>query len=510
MELTGRYNLENGFHENQMTGGSVYENEQFYSVAFDACKEHFAETITTLFQNYQYECIEQVEDLFLAVLYEKENKKLYLFTDITTSPLNLYYTVSEKELFYSTSLKKLLLHSGIKRKMDMRAAKIFTHNGYICGNRTLIEGVKKLAFGEILEAGVDTFQIKQYPYSLKTRTVEEAKSIYMQTIKESIEEHISQEEEVYMPLSGGYDSNCILANIRQFNQKTVHAFTVGSKNGTNEIPIVEKIVDQEPNIILKSQEVSKDLFDRFPDIIWRLDGCTYESGVFLQYALANMVHQWGGKKLLCGESNNEIQNEKYYEDLQNVLKGNITETHILSYSENPFVATNLMILKKSSIMLNSFGIVGLYPYKNKKVVEISNTLKDVNGSQRTIFKQECKKIIEDERINLMKSLGGTTGIRSVLSENDRNRIAKITSQNALIQKVRHQKVKLYYPESILKRKAREVVHYIRKTFLKKQADPDETCIRELYLMIFNELFITGKYDSNFEDSQISIKTSDLI
>ena len=507
MQFTGYYSFLDGHAKIESTCCEVFEDEEVLAVIAEPENTYTAEEFVSLFRSHGIRLAESASEMFLAVVYEKKYKRLSIFSDITTSPYNLYYTSNNEAFYFSTSLKELLINSGIRRMMNMNAARSFLANGYVFGKETLINNVNKISFGVSVRVTLRGVEVDSLKYSINSFTEEEARNYYQESIHKSIERSIDNNT-IAIPLSGGLDSNCILGVIRSLTEEKIRAFTIGSKNGNNEIPVARGIAKIVGNIEHHTYEIDESLFDLLPEIVWRLDGCVYESGIFLQYALARLVNQSNISVLICGESNNEIQSERYVSNLQETLSGNINEYQEIPYAKNPFIATNLMVLKKSSVMLNSFGITGRYPYKNKEVVECAHALRNVNGSNRNVFRKITEKVVEPAVFNLIESIGGTTGVSSITSEKVLHSIHRQLKKDHTIRTIYKVGHPIQYSEKLhsVKMKLREIKGRLigSKNYL------DDTPIKELYLKIFEELFITGKYDNFFKCPKIEIKTHDII
>lgn len=421
----------------------------------------------------------------------------------------MYYTTQNREVYFSTSLKDLLKASKIQRTLNYNSAEAFITNGYVYGKETLIEGVYKLDFGKAIKISREGIQELPCTYSVEDIGEEAAEKTYGSAIRAAVNACLEQTSrcQIAMPLSGGLDSNCILGTIRRQTDENIKVFTIGSANGSNEIPTAEQIASVVSNINHYSYVVDNSMFHMLPEIIWRLDGCVYESGVFLQYALARLVSQENCPYLICGESNNEIQSEKYVSNLNAVLNNEIGYSEQLLYSRNPFIATNLMVLKKSSIMLNSFHVTGLYPYKDKQNVVCAHSLRKINGSERKLFRKECMKAISPKVGDLLNSIGGTTGTSSVLTNSQLHQIKKCMKKDKLISTVHQTGRNIRYAEKYHAEK--QFLRKIKGRLMNNKAYWDDRPVKELYIRMFYELFISGEYDALFSHEDLNACNFDI-
>ena len=74
-----------------------------------------------------------------------------------------------------------------------------------------------------------------------------------------------------------------------------------------------------------------------------------------------------------------------------------------------------VILRKSALMLKSFGIEGKYPYLDKNVIANSMALKDFNKSDKAFHKDNCRKLFDREVSKVIHKEGGATSFHSLFA-----------------------------------------------------------------------------------------------
>ena len=471
---------------------------EFDIAASDTMQKEFCRDLAEQWKEKKNRFYNDRDEMFLVTF--REGKTFHAAADMSSYNLDFYYTVRDEVLYYSTDLLELLKESRIPRKLNLRGARIFLANGCILGKETLVESVFKLEFGKELIADGSGVRQVSYPYSIDESLKEsDLKPIYADYIRESIDRHINAEGDIYIPLSAGFDSNFILDAIQRKTDRTVHAFTVGSREGTNEIDRVAKNTALLSHVQHHTGLVTKETFQAYPDIIRRLQGSCYESGIFLQYVMAELAAETGARSMICGESADEVQKETYIPNMHDVLDGKIVpEDQSYAYC-NPFINTNLLVLKKSSLMLNSFGITGEYPFKDKRIVSAGYAMRHLNGLKKKYFKECCRRDLHPEIMaNIIKS-GGTTELWSVIDAGEIDRINHLIGSLPARKEVKDS-TEIRVTDRV--RKAKE--DHDRKRWIKKHIlhenlpDLNETPVRQLYILLFEELFLSGKYDMQKE------------
>ncbi len=521
--IGGRIDYSTHIPEFECENADCFENEYTKVLATSPTNSDIAHLMASLYREYGCKCVNHIDDMFLSVIWDKKEKSVYILSDITTSTLNMYYTENNGAFYFSTNLKQLLLESNIERSINLRAARAFIANGYVLGQETLLSGVFKLSFGNLIL--VKACAAKQIPceFVFNKKEYREGKRTLLKTIRGSIEESFDGEK-INMPLSGGFDSNIILDTALKSSSKQVAAFSIGSKTGKSELDSVKKIADiNSERVELYTDLVDYDYFDKLTDIVWRLDGCVYESGVFLQYALAKLAASHGVGSLVCGESSDEVQSRYYYESMKRASSGSATMNEKLYLFADPFIGTNMIVLKKSSVMLNSYDIVGKYPFKNKKVVETAASVARLNGTCKKYYKKQCQKEFDSKILSVVKTTGGTTGINSVVTASDIEKIKSITSSNRLIEAIardggtviRTSRTKKLRRKQIIGRAVAEIRDKgLRQGLagLKKNQGSlsSATELKKLCVLIFCELYVSGKYDGDFTSREVPVSTRELL
>ena len=227
---------------------------------------------------------------------------------------------------------------------------------------------------------------------------------------DALTQSLGKRDSINLALSGGFDSNMLLYLVKSlFPTTKVDCFSVGGTIGTNEISTAYSIAQKYDNVNFTSALVSSSTLDSFDDIVFRLQGCTYERGIFLQYELAKMLHSHNCTHLICGECADQVFHSDSYKDLD---EGRF----LYGYKESPFEMASYVVLKKSAVMLNSFGITGIYPYLDTGVVEIGAMTRLKNGDNKAFHRQQCKKYIPKDIFNSLCKVGGSTQLLPLMDK----------------------------------------------------------------------------------------------
>lgn len=358
---------------------------------------------------------QKVTGVYIALIYDTAAKKLYGYHDRSTSPYILYYTENNGSVYIGTSLKSLLTASEIKRKLNEFAVEDFIVNGYNYGAETLICDVLKLKAFHRIEVGTDGCVQAKTAYPLTEMTKGEAIDAFRPVVDRAVRKCFDGEPEINLPLSSGFDSNYIAYISEKDSDVPINAFSVGGKFGKNELPVVEKNAKIYKRMDLRSALTDDDTLQNLPDIVWRLEGSVYEVGLFLQYELAKLVSENGKKYLICGECADQVMNKYYLQKDRIEPEKADGKPMYYEFSEYPFIFGNYLILKKSGIMANSFGIETRYPYLDNEVVSVSHALRSINGKDKRVHTANCSECLPEEILQNMSKIGGATECHSLFN-----------------------------------------------------------------------------------------------
>lgn len=513
MIISGQYNLQTKIYKNTQEDAFSYEDEDVIVVSDTSYDPSLPTSIAQSYKEEGLEAITRLNQMYLLTIFDKNKKELFILSDLSTSKFEVYYTMQDHILYYSTSLKRLLVDSKIERVFHYESAREFLENHFLIGENTLIKNVYKLKPLHVLKVKEEVIQEK-IDYPLDIPSTSEAKHKYVPLLREMVKKHIVGNK-VAMPLSSGYDTSFILDTILREGHKEIDAFCVGSLHGNNEIPDVEETCKAIKEINLHIGYVKEEDLNDLADIVWRLDGIVYETGIFLQYALAKLVSKHNISYLLCGECNDEIQNPYYLENMKDLKNGKLNDTQLLSAISNPYLYSSRVIQKKSAIMLNSFKIHTTYPFVDKRLMEVAYPLKGLNGKRKWYFKRMCKKNmlkVLSDRMRLFR-VGGTTGIDSLMDETQMKQLETFVNASPVIQQIDQVSIDFKDTELSLKlMKEQEKMDRMKQFLFRRKPikEMEETPLIKLYLLLFYELFITNKYDEYLTEEGLPLKTRDII
>src|SRR5215471_4981366 len=108
------------------------------------------ETVLRAFEQWDTACFRRMRGMFAVALWVEREQRLVLVRDrMGIKPL--YYYVRGEDLYFGSELKAILEHPEIPRVLDREALDAYLSVNYVPGARTLIEGIRKVPAGHVLE-----------------------------------------------------------------------------------------------------------------------------------------------------------------------------------------------------------------------------------------------------------------------------------------------------------------------------------------------------------------------
>lgn len=352
------------------------------------------------------------DDPFLLIEYDKQSKRLTLSSQFFGTEYPLYMVIDNDLLYLCDSLIKLknALNKSFKLNIDMLP--FFFYNGFLPGKHTLIQGVYKLPPRKCLVVENGKFHIDPLELAIpdKQDEMSDLCRAYDDALRNAILKNAPHGDTFNLALSGGYDSNLLLHMVRSlYPDIKVNCFSVGGTVGTDETGVASSIARMYDNVSFYSTMVSPETMNDFDDIVYRLEGCAYERGIFLQYELAKMLHEHGCDHIICGECADQVFHAASYEPSN---EGRF----LYGYMETPFEMASYVVLKKSTVMLRTFGITSIYPYLDADVIKVGALTKSINGTDKAFHKSQCKRHLPTQIYNKLSKVGGSTQLLPLIDK----------------------------------------------------------------------------------------------
>jgi len=268
------------------------------------------ETIVHLYEEYGKECVQHLRGMFAFAIWDSRRTSLFVARDrLGIKPL--YYRLTPQNFFFGSEIKVLLAHPGVRAELNRGVLPEFLAFGYLSGEETFYNGVRKLMPGHTLEIDErGDLRVEQYwdlPQASEAEPHDER--YYVETYRDLLEgavgSHLMSDVPLGVFLSGGLDSSAVAALMTKIRRAPIETFSVGYSEQTySELPYA-RTVAQHLNSVHHEVFVScDDFFGALPNLIWHEDEpIVWPSSVSL-FFVAELAREHV-KVVLTGEGSDE-------------------------------------------------------------------------------------------------------------------------------------------------------------------------------------------------------------
>ena len=206
------------------------------------------ETVLRAFMEWDTACFERMRGMFGVALWSEASRRLVLARDrMGIKPL--YYYSGADDLYFGSELKAILEHAHIPRRLDERALDRFLSVNYVPGDRTLIEGIRKVPPGHLLEWSRGKFRMERWwelpREGARPNSLEAAKEELDGLLRESVREHLVSDVPLGVWASGGVDSSTILDYAAEQSGSKLKTFSISFRGRSfDESPYFREVAER--------------------------------------------------------------------------------------------------------------------------------------------------------------------------------------------------------------------------------------------------------------------------
>jgi len=261
------------------------------------------EVIVHGYEQYGEAFAAKLNGMYAIALWDKPNRRLILARDrMGIKPL--YYAIRDKSLMFASEMKAIL-QGPMERIVDTQALYSILNLSYIPGERTLLQGIRKLPPSTYLVFADGETRLETYWALPKVNAqVEEAEILDKldSTLRESISDQLVADVPVGCFLSGGLDTSVLVAYASQMSREPLKTFCMGFGEDTDEFKdakaISEKFGTDHHELIVDSSQAMK----LYPKMIWHMEAPKYN---LYPWFVCELVREYV-KVCLSGNGGDEI------------------------------------------------------------------------------------------------------------------------------------------------------------------------------------------------------------
>ncbi len=173
--------------------------------------------------------VERVDGMFALALWDAPRGRLVLARDRLGKKPLVWTQLADGTLAFASELKALLRLPDLARDVDLDAIDGYLALQYVPGDRTGLEGVRKLPPGHLLVAEGGSVRVEPY-WEISfagDRTDDEWLELVRSTVTGAVRKRLVADVPLGALLSGGIDSSIVVALMAQATSDPVRTFTVG-------------------------------------------------------------------------------------------------------------------------------------------------------------------------------------------------------------------------------------------------------------------------------------------
>jgi len=189
------------------------------------------EVILIAYKEWGADCVKRLNGMFAFSILNKKNNELFLARD-RAGEKPLFYSLDSESFIFSSELKPIISYKN--HKIDDKSLDSLLSFGYVPGNRSILENVKKLPPANAMVVNLDTFESKIWSYwslpKFNPMNADTSEEDLLDELEELIENSVKRQLVSDVPvgvlLSGGVDSSLVTAMAARSGEE-IRTFTVG-------------------------------------------------------------------------------------------------------------------------------------------------------------------------------------------------------------------------------------------------------------------------------------------
>lgn len=266
------------------------------------------EVILHAYAAWGAECVTRFNGMFAFAIYDQVEHELFLARDrLGIKPL--FYARHGDTWLFASEIKALLCALP-ERRMDAGALADYLRYRFVPDERTLFEGVMRLAPGHTmtlrLRDGRQTIaRYWRLAYGNNGGTLAENAERVRAVLRESVARRLIADVPLGAYLSGGLDSSAIVALMREVAERPVHTFTVNFGDGpSSEAPYAAQVA-REFGTVHTEIDVTADAVEVLPRVARHLGEPIADAATIPVYLMAEATKPHA-TVVLSGEGSDEL------------------------------------------------------------------------------------------------------------------------------------------------------------------------------------------------------------
>jgi asparagine synthase (glutamine-hydrolysing) len=274
--------------------------------------ESDTEVVLKAYIEYGHRCLEHFNGMFAIAIWDGNKKELFLARDrLGIKPL--YYLHNDDEFIFASETKAILKGLDEKPALNKQLIDSYMSFGYIPGENTLHQGIKRLMPGHYAVFKDNNFTITEYWDLTFTNDAKDDKGIdyYVSQSKKLLDSAIDLRLRSDVPLgiflSGGIDSSAVVGLLAERVKEPLKTFSIGYDfgKGFDETPYAQIIADKFKTDHHEIKITPEQFKEFIPEYISLMDEPVTEAAAISLFFVAKLAKD-KVTVVLSGEGSDEI------------------------------------------------------------------------------------------------------------------------------------------------------------------------------------------------------------
>jgi asparagine synthase (glutamine-hydrolysing) len=262
--------------------------------------------------------LSRLNGMFALALWDRQERELLLARDpLGVKPL--YYSIPKPgTLLFASEIKALCAHPAQRREPDFAVLQQHLAYGHAAGDRTALEGVRRLEPGCLLRwrNQTRTPQIESFarwPFRQPGIEPRDGAAAYLrEIIGTAVNRQLVSDVPLGVFLSGGLDSSLITAFSARSLDRKVQCYTITYPSTDNQLDRADedigcaRLMARQLGVTLQEIELRPKVAELWPKLIWHLDEPIADPAAIACHLVCQFARSTGTKVLLSGQGADEL------------------------------------------------------------------------------------------------------------------------------------------------------------------------------------------------------------
>ncbi len=243
----------------------------FYGAPLISLKNQIS-LIRKLFSEQKEKFITKLEGYFLIIIYDKNEKTLYIFNN-RYSNTYCYYYLSKNKIIFSDEIKTILEKTENNKKLNYDVIDLFLNSGYSFSNKTNFCGIYRMVPGFYLKANKEGIThvkyskmvFKRKPLTDINKSLKDYERIWIEELKNYIK--ANNIKSLACTLSGGLDTSWLVLMASKAFRKPLNVYTCKFEYDLFDETNAAKFVAKKTNSVYHEIYVDEKDLDLLPEMI---------------------------------------------------------------------------------------------------------------------------------------------------------------------------------------------------------------------------------------------------